>query len=68
MVRHTFVPTQSVYVLDTCTLSWSTPNIQGTPPSARAGHEAITFGNYMIVIGGKNGCHEYCFQGTNPKQ
>ncbi|ORZ06059.1 hypothetical protein BCR42DRAFT_398000 [Absidia repens] len=49
---HTFIPTQNVYVLDTCTLSWSTPNIQGTPPSARAGHEATTFGHYMIIIGG----------------
>ncbi|CAO3591993.1 unnamed protein product [Absidia cylindrospora] len=49
---HTFTPTQNVYVLDTCTLSWSTPNIQGTPPSARAGHEATTFGHYMIIIGG----------------
>ncbi|KAI8342001.1 hypothetical protein BC941DRAFT_415074 [Chlamydoabsidia padenii] len=52
IAKHTFIPTQSVHVLDTCTLSWSTPNIQGTPPSARAGHEAITIGNYMIVIGG----------------
>ncbi|KAI8097044.1 uncharacterized protein BX664DRAFT_325462 [Halteromyces radiatus] len=50
--KHTFIPTQNVYVLDTCTLSWSVPNIQGTPPTARAGHEAITVGNYMIVIGG----------------
>ncbi|KAI8062443.1 hypothetical protein BC940DRAFT_309029 [Gongronella butleri] len=47
-----FTPTQSVYVLDTCTLSWSQPTIQGTPPSARAGHEAVTYGQYMIVIGG----------------
>ncbi|ORX56401.1 hypothetical protein DM01DRAFT_1406705 [Hesseltinella vesiculosa] len=47
-----FTPTQDVYVLDSCTLSWSRPNIQGQPPSARAGHEAIAYGQYMIVIGG----------------
>ncbi|CAO3590027.1 unnamed protein product [Absidia cylindrospora] len=50
--KHSFIPTNDVFMLDTCTLSWSTPNIQGTPPSARAGHEAITIGNYMIIIGG----------------
>ncbi|CAO3613958.1 unnamed protein product [Cunninghamella blakesleeana] len=48
----TFIPTNSIYVLDTCTLSWSTPSIRGTPPSPRAGHEAITYGNFLIVIGG----------------
>ncbi|ORZ21538.1 hypothetical protein BCR42DRAFT_407774 [Absidia repens] len=50
--KHSFVPTNDVFILDTCALSWSTPNIQGTPPSPRAGHEAITIGNYMIIIGG----------------
>ncbi|CAO3644013.1 unnamed protein product [Cunninghamella echinulata] len=48
----TFIPTNDIHVLDTCTLSWSTPTIHGSPPAARAGHEAVTYGNYMIIIGG----------------
>lgn len=43
---------QSLYVLDVCTLSWSTPMVTGTAPSARAGHEAVTYGNYMLVMMG----------------
>lgn len=45
---------QSLYVLDVCTLSWSTPVVTGTAPSARAGHEAVTYGNYMLVMMGKS--------------
>ncbi|KAK4510035.1 carnitine O-acetyltransferase yat1 [Mucor velutinosus] len=49
----TFDATNDIYVLDTCTLNWSQPVISGTPPTARAGHEAIVYGDqYMIVMMG----------------
>lgn len=44
---------QDLFVLDVCTLSWSTPVVTGTAPSARAGHEAVSYGNYMLVMMGK---------------
>ena len=44
---------QDVYLLDTCTLRWSNPGIQGTPPSARSGHQAVTYDQYMLIIMGK---------------
>ncbi|CAO0799971.1 unnamed protein product [Mucor circinelloides] len=48
-----FDATNDIYVLDTCTLNWSQPVISGRPPIARAGHEAIVYGNqYMIVMMG----------------
>ncbi|OBZ83425.1 Kelch repeat-containing protein 2 [Choanephora cucurbitarum] len=48
---HTVDMTSAVYVLDTCSLNWSQPIIQGTPPVARAGHEAIVYQErYMIVM------------------
>ncbi|KAI8644178.1 hypothetical protein BD408DRAFT_401341 [Parasitella parasitica] len=48
-----FDATNDVYVLDTCTLKWSRPVISGEPPVARAGHEAIVYGDqYMIVVMG----------------
>ncbi|KAI7855230.1 hypothetical protein BDC45DRAFT_506906 [Circinella umbellata] len=43
---------QDVYLLDTCTLRWSNPGIQGTPPSARSGHQAVTYDQYMLIIMG----------------
>ncbi|CDH58545.1 hypothetical protein RO3G_08606 [Lichtheimia corymbifera JMRC:FSU:9682] len=43
---------QDLFVLDVCTLSWSTPVVTGTAPSARAGHEAVSYGNYMLVMMG----------------
>lgn len=46
--------TNDVYLLDTCTLNWTHIITKGTPPVARAGHEAISFNNrYMIVMMGK---------------
>ncbi|CAO3613779.1 unnamed protein product [Mucor fragilis] len=49
----TFDATNDIYVLDTCTLNWSQPVISGTPPTARAGHEAIVYRDqYMIVMMG----------------
>ncbi|KAG0187230.1 hypothetical protein DFQ28_006695 [Apophysomyces sp. BC1034] len=45
-----FDPTQNVYVLDTCKLSWSKPSVSDTPPAARAGHQAATYGKYMLVM------------------
>lgn len=50
----TFDASNEIYVLDTCTLNWTQPVIQGKPPIPRAGHEAISFLNqYMIVMMGK---------------
>jgi N-acetylneuraminic acid mutarotase len=43
--------TNDIYVLDTCTLNWTQPVINGKLPIARAGHEAVTFmDQYMIVM------------------
>ncbi|KAG2193233.1 hypothetical protein INT47_010708 [Mucor saturninus] len=48
-----FDATNDVYVLDTCTLNWTKPEISGIPPIARAGHEAIVYlGRYMVVTMG----------------
>lgn len=45
--------TNDVYLLDTCTLNWTQVNTRGSPPVARAGHEAISYNNrYMIVMMG----------------
>ena len=49
----TFDATNDVYILDTCTLNWTQPVIHGIPPTARAGHEAVTYLNqYMIITMG----------------
>ncbi|KAL0076024.1 hypothetical protein J3Q64DRAFT_1753755 [Phycomyces blakesleeanus] len=45
-----FSHSQDVYVLDTCKLVWSKPTVSGTPPIARAGHEAVVYNQYMIVM------------------
>ncbi|KAI8052561.1 uncharacterized protein B0P05DRAFT_591734 [Gilbertella persicaria] len=51
--NHLFDAYNDVYVLDTCTLNWSQPIIKGTPPVARAGHEAILFQDqYMVIMMG----------------
>ncbi|KAI9310965.1 hypothetical protein BX666DRAFT_2032457 [Dichotomocladium elegans] len=50
-----FIATQDVYVLDTCSLSWSTPNVTGTAPAARAGHESVSYGDYILMMMGYNG-------------
>lgn len=48
-----FDATNDIYVLDTCSLNWTKPDIKGTPPIARAGHEAISYlGRYMIIMMG----------------
>jgi N-acetylneuraminic acid mutarotase len=50
----TFDAFNDIYVLDTCTLNWSQPQINGNPPSPRAGHEAFVYNNrYMVVLMGK---------------
>lgn len=49
----TFDASNEIFVLDTCTLNWTQPIIQGKPPVPRASHEAISFLNqYMIVMMG----------------
>lgn len=52
-VTSEFESTTDVYVLDTCTLSWSKPSTKGTNPGPLAGHGAVTYGNYMIVLLGQ---------------
>lgn len=48
-----FDATNDIYVLDTCTLNWTKPEISGIPPIARAGHEAIVYlERYMIIAMG----------------
>ncbi|KAI8881796.1 galactose oxidase [Backusella circina FSU 941] len=53
-VTSEFESTTDVYVLDTCSLSWSKPSTQGTNPGPLAGHGAVTYGNYMIVLLGQS--------------
>jgi hypothetical protein len=48
-------PTNDLFVLDTglAVWNWSQPALQGTPPSARAGHAAAAFlTNQLLVFGG----------------
>ncbi|KAI8143939.1 hypothetical protein BJV82DRAFT_609928 [Fennellomyces sp. T-0311] len=44
--------TQDLYLLDTCTLTWSRREVSGIPPSARSGHQAVSYDNYMLVLMG----------------
>ncbi|KAI9496511.1 hypothetical protein BDB00DRAFT_122173 [Zychaea mexicana] len=44
--------TQDVFLLDTCTLQWSHPDVSGVPPSARSGHQAVTYDKYMVILMG----------------
>ena len=45
-----------VYKLDLSTLIWSIIPCSGVAPSARYGHSAIVYGNYMYVYGGYHYC------------
>ncbi|KAI9480728.1 MAG: hypothetical protein EXX96DRAFT_563968 [Benjaminiella poitrasii] len=48
-----FDASNDIYILDTCTLNWSQPTVEGKPPIARAGHEAIVYKNrYMLIFMG----------------
>ncbi|KAF7727631.1 hypothetical protein EC973_007289 [Apophysomyces ossiformis] len=47
-----FDAARDIYVLDTCTLTWSKKNTGGILPSGRVGHQAVTYGNYMLVMMG----------------
>lgn len=53
------VVNNDVYVLDTCTLTWSKKSPGGKAPGALFGHGAITVNNYMVVTLGKNGKDSY---------
>lgn len=48
-----------VYILDTCTLTWSKKSPGGKAPGALFGHGAITVNNYMVVTLGKNSVTNY---------
>ncbi|KAI9008922.1 hypothetical protein CLU79DRAFT_775881 [Phycomyces nitens] len=45
-----FTHSQDVYVLDTCNLKWTKPSVSGNAPTGRAGHEAVAYNQYMIVM------------------
>ncbi|KAI8977348.1 hypothetical protein BDF20DRAFT_1001355 [Mycotypha africana] len=52
--EQTFDASNDIYLLDTCSLNWSKPEIHGTRPLPRAGHQAILYHNnqYMIILMG----------------
>lgn len=43
-----------VFALDTAMMSWSTPHINGTPPTPRVGHSMAISGSTMFIYGGSN--------------
>ncbi|KAL1918815.1 uncharacterized protein VTP21DRAFT_2837 [Calcarisporiella thermophila] len=43
---------ENIYILDTRTLQWKIPSIQGYKPKARLGHTATAIGQRMYVFGG----------------
>ena len=46
-------PTNDLHILDIPTMTWTRPDVYGTPPSPRAGHTACTvFGKELLVFGG----------------
>ncbi|KAI8139751.1 hypothetical protein BJV82DRAFT_243117 [Fennellomyces sp. T-0311] len=47
-----FDSSPDIFVLDTCKLEWTKPDIGGDIPEARASHGVVTYGNYMIVLYG----------------
>ncbi|KAI9246255.1 hypothetical protein BDA99DRAFT_543349 [Phascolomyces articulosus] len=47
-----FDSSSDVFVLDTCKLEWSKPDVGGDAPAPRAGHGAVTYGNYMVLLYG----------------
>ena len=48
----TFDSSSDVFVLDTCNLEWSKPDVGGDAPAPRADHGAVTYGNYMVLLYG----------------
>ncbi|KAI8978482.1 hypothetical protein BDB01DRAFT_800068 [Pilobolus umbonatus] len=48
-----------VYVLDTCTLTWSKKEVKGTGPPPLYGHSASTINNYMVIMMGKTDLHVF---------
>jgi hypothetical protein len=47
------IKTDSLYILDTISLEWYTPNVTGQIPANRYNHGANVIGNYMVVSFGK---------------
>ncbi|RMZ56230.1 hypothetical protein APUTEX25_002420 [Auxenochlorella protothecoides] len=50
-VAHCF---DDVHVLDTATLEWSQPEVEGPVPPPRAGHAAAVLGSTWYIVGGGN--------------
>ncbi|CEG63344.1 hypothetical protein RMATCC62417_00503 [Rhizopus microsporus] len=53
------VASPDVYVLDTCTLSWSKKSVGGTSPPGLFAHGAASINNYMVVMMGKTSQNSY---------
>ncbi|KAI8379271.1 uncharacterized protein BYT42DRAFT_321055 [Radiomyces spectabilis] len=45
-----FQPSQDVYIMDTCTLTWSKAQTTGVAPAGRSHHAAVVYGDYMIIL------------------
>lgn len=45
-------PSNDIYVLDTCTLTWTKKSVGGNAPGSLYGHGAITINNYMVLMMG----------------
>lgn len=41
-------------MLDTESMEWFVPTVEGNPPSSRAGHAAAALGSMWYIIGGGN--------------
>eukprot|EP00891_Asterochloris_glomerata_P009781 jgi/Astpho2/9781/gw1.00149.44.1_t len=65
-VAHCF---NDLHVLDTETMEWSQPPVEGEQPSARAGHAADVLGDTLYVAGGGNntsGCTDLVSLNLSP--
>ncbi|KAI9257123.1 hypothetical protein EDC94DRAFT_615525 [Helicostylum pulchrum] len=50
-----------VYVLDTCSLTWSKQSTKGSAPGSLNSHNAININNYMVLALGKTNDKDYNF-------
>ncbi|KAI8083964.1 uncharacterized protein B0P05DRAFT_535629 [Gilbertella persicaria] len=48
-----------VYVLDTCTLTWTKKSVGGNAPGSLYAHGAININNYMVLLMGKTDTDNY---------
>ncbi|KAI8328465.1 hypothetical protein EDC96DRAFT_530529 [Choanephora cucurbitarum] len=48
-----------VYVLDTCTLTWTKKSVKGNTPGPLYGHGAVNINNYMVLLMGMVDANHY---------